>query len=483
MDVWIKDKRTPFVRTWRPYNQWRWQKETFRNVGENGKPFVALDVVLPCKDSLPFFVGSVAHIDYSTVLHEMSTGVMPFLPAGGKGSNLPAAVFSSVGEGFERYLCFIYAQYIRDVPGLIRIATYKELVESGERALGPEDLYLFHPKQYAQENFPFVPLQEDLVLSWIRGTDLLTGETVWGPAQIMVMGYGAYDEPPVGFSSSAGLSAGSSVAEAMVHGFQEYVERDANNIHWVSRIPPYRVSLNQEEIEALIQMPLPRLPAQRIDVFLWSEFVPEIAVVTTHVIREDMDSYAYWPGIGVAFDFATALQKALSESAQGQLFLPYMHKVKQAYGRHPTYYYVEEDEDPSHIDNLFKTIVYYGYRKNLERMYREYFDQAPRTSVEELKERGFRIFPRSMSLSEEVEYIKDIARTHNWHPVAFDLTPPEIRNTAALVRVVIPELTPYYTVSLPVFGHPRYLEAPVILRGENRRLQFEDLSLAPMPFP
>jgi len=418
MDVWIKDKRTPFVRTWRPCNQWRWQMETFRNVGENGKPFVALDVVLPCKDSLPFFVSSVAHIDYSTVLHGMSTGVMPFLPAGGKGVDLPAAVFSSVGEGFERYLCFIYAQYIREVPGLIRMATYKELVEAGERALGPEDLHLFHPQQYAQENFPFVPLQDDLVLSWIRGTDLLTGETVWGPAQIMVMGYAAYGEIPVGFSSSAGLSAGS-----------------------------------------------------------------EIAVVTAHVIREDMESYAYWPGIGVAFDLATALQKALSESAQGQLFLPYMHKVKQAYGKHPTYYYVEEDEDPRHIDNLFKTIVYYGYRKNLECMYREYFDHAPEISLVELEERGFRILPRSMTLSEQVEYIKDIARAHGWHPIVFDLTPPEIKGSASLARVVIPELTPYYTVSLPVFGHPRYLEAPLVLRGENRYLHFEDLNFAPMPFP
>ncbi|HID90172.1 MAG TPA: hypothetical protein EYP52_10775 [Anaerolineae bacterium] len=483
MNVWVKDKRTPFVQEWRPFDQWRWQKETFRNLGENGKVFVSLDVVIPNKDSLPFLVGSVAHLDYSTVLRGMSTGVMPFLPAGGKGVDVPATVFSSVGEGFERYLCFIYAQYIRHVPGLIRVATYRELREAGERALGPEELYLFHPRQYAQENFPFVPLQEDTLLSWIRGTDLLTGDVVWAPAQIIVMGYAAHGEPPVGFSSSAGLSAGSSIEEAIVHGFQEFVERDANNIHWVTRIPPLRVRLSRQDVERLTCISLPNLPTMRVDVFLWSEFVPEIAVVTAHVIREDMEWYAYWPGIGVAFDFATALRKALSESAQGQLFIPYMHKVKQAFGKHPTYYYVEEDEDPSRIDNLFKTIVYYGYRKNLERMYREYFDLSPEITLKGLEKRGFQLFPQRLSLTSQVKRVKEIAHKHGWHPVVFDLTPPEVQGSAALVRVVIPELTPYYTISLPAFGHPRYQNAPAILRGEERRLDLEDFCFEPMPFP
>jgi len=299
----------------------------------------------------------------------------------------------------------------------------------------------------------------------------------------MVMGYTAHGEPWVGFSSSAGLSAGSCVEEAIVHGFQEFVERDANNIHWVTRIPPYRVRLTQRDIEDLIRMPLPHLPHQRIDVFLWSEHVPEIAVVTAHVVRENMDSYAYWPGIGVAFDFPTALQKALSESAQAELFIPYMHKVKQAFGKHPTFYYVEEDEDPSRIDNLFKTIVYYGYRKNLERMYTGYFDLAPQVTLEEVERWGFQISSKPLSLIAQVERIKDIARKYDWHPIAFDLTPPEIRDSAALIRLFVPELTPYYTISLPVLGHPRYRYAPAILRGEDRQLDFNDLCFDPMPFP
>jgi len=483
MNVWVRDKRTPFVQTWRPFERWRWQIESLRNVGENGKIFLSLEVVIPNEDSLPFLVGSVAHIDYSVVLHDMITGIMPFLPAGGKGEDLPSVIFSSIGEGFERYLCFTYARYISETPGFIRVATYKELTKAGKRALGPSDIHLFHPKQYERGDLPFIPFDEDLPLSWVLGVDLLTATEVWGPAQIIVMGYSNRNEPLVGFSSSAGLSAAPSPEEAIIHGFQEFVERDANNIHWVTNIPPYSIPLTKEEIEKLTKTPLPELPGMRIDVFLWTEYAPEISVVTVHVIREDMKSYSYWPGIGVSFDFATALKKALSESAQGQLFIPYMHRIKEFYGKHSTYYYVEEDEDPSRIDNLFKTIVYYGYEKNLKRIYKEFFDLAPRLSLEEVEKQGFQIYPRKLSRTAQIELLKQISEKHGWHPAIFDLTPPEIRNSGALIRVLIPELTPYYTISLPVFGHPRYRHAPSILRGEERLLDLEDLRFDPLPYP
>src|SRR3712207_8758629 len=48
---------------------------------------------------------------------------------------------------------------------------------------------LFRSQQYAAPGFEYMPFEDDRWLGWIEGSDLLTGESVWVPAQLVLMYY------------------------------------------------------------------------------------------------------------------------------------------------------------------------------------------------------------------------------------------------------------------------------------------------------
>lgn len=63
------------------------------------------------------------------------------------------------------------------------------------------------------------------------------------------------------------------------------------------------------------------------------------------------------------------------------------------------------------------------------------------------------------------------------------MTPREVGGRVTIAKVIVPELTPYYSVRYPLFGHPRYENAPSVLRDRNGRLSFEAFNRAPIPYP
>ncbi len=222
---------------------------------------------------------------------------------------------------------YIGMRLLREPIGLWAQGTAEALERAGQRVLGPTDLPLFHERQYQSPDFPFVPFERTQRLTWIRGYDFLTGESVWGPAQVIVMGFLPVDEPRIGYASSAGLAAGSTWEDAFVHGYLEFIERDANNLFWVCQIPPLRLNLTLTDAFRLLRLPQPDLPSSmRFEVFIWPAGVRGVCVVTIHLIHEGFYLYRYFPGVGVGFDLITALRGALGESAQALLFITVMYE-------------------------------------------------------------------------------------------------------------------------------------------------------------
>lgn len=460
-----------------------WAEEVLDNVGKYGEVILAVSINIPTSLDLPWYVGGALHSE-SAILLKLPTfgGSLPFTPTGGKGVSIESSFHSTIGETFERFLALLFGRTLNEQE--LIYASYKELEEKKIPALGPDKLYFFHHEQYSAPDFLFVPFTSDLKLTWMRGKYLLTNEEVWAPAQLVAFGFRRRkEEMPIVYPSSAGLCASFNVKGALLHGFLEYIERDANNLRWVSKIPPFRINLSLEQALNILNYDLPYYNKHiKFDVFLWPTDISGVCVISTHLVSDSLKEFKYWPGIGVGLDFVSALKGALGESAQAQLFIPVMHSMKQAFGKHPTFYYVKESEDPRNVDNLFKTVFYYGYRKNLQQIYSDFFDKAEVIQLDDLGRFGIP-FSLKGDLDTKIELIKKIAIKHRLNPVMFMVGPREISQSVTIMRVVIPELTPYYTIRFPLFGHPRYYNAPMLLGVGDRTLTYRELNRNPLPYP
>lgn len=460
-----------------------WIEEAMHHLGLGGKLFPFLSLTSSNFGELGWFTGGVTHSELGFLRQGFTTRSLPFIPTGGKGIGLREAFFSSLGESFERILPIISSSRISEGDKLF--GSYAELVSKKRRLLGPDVFPLFHEQQYQARDFPYTRFTPDLPLTWLRGRHVLTEGEVWAPAQIVTLGFQPTEvaEPHIAYGSSGGLCVASNIADAVIHGCLEYIERDANNIRWVARVPPVRVRVGLDEALRLVEKDNHLAnPWLQFDVFLWPSDIRGVCVLTTHLINHSLSWYKYWPGIGVGLDFVTALRGALGEIAQAQLFISFMRRMKSSFGRHPTFYYVHEGEPLQKVDNLFKTVVFYGYPRNLERIYHDFFDQAQVISLQEIEQFGIPLRSSEDKVL-QLDRLCKIAARHHMNPIVFQLTPPEVASRITLVKVIIPELTCYYTSRFPLFGHSRYAHAPQILGAGSQNLTYEQLNFEPLPYP
>ncbi len=129
----------------------------------------------------------------------------------GKGFTDAAAQASAVMEAAEIATAELF-------PVERRVATGRELMDSGERAMSLNNLI-------AQGEHL---LTENDELGWVEGYDLLQQRTVWVPAEAAAIVPAEESHGRSRFwQSSDGLASGNVMLEAVVHGLCERVERDA----------------------------------------------------------------------------------------------------------------------------------------------------------------------------------------------------------------------------------------------------------------
>ena len=227
----------------------------------------------------------------------------------GKGATLDAAKASAVMESIELY----HAERIR-LP--LRLASYEELrqtmrvVEVAELPHSKDGLFDKHRR-----------------LLWIEGHDLLQGETVWVPYEMVSTdftlpfpeGYGCF--PP----NSNGLASGNNLLEAISHGICEVVERDAITL-WTLRSAEERATteldLSTVEDEVCRDL-LDQFWAAKIAVRVW-DITSDIGLACFRcgIAESDQDPLHFGysgRGFGCHPSRSVALARALTEAAQGRL--------------------------------------------------------------------------------------------------------------------------------------------------------------------
>ena len=132
----------------------------------------------------------------------------------GKGLDLPAARASGVMESIE----FYHAERIQHP---LKLATYEEL-RYGHRVVDVARLPQLRTSRFHRA----------LPLLWIEGRDLLGGEPVWLPYEMLQLNMTL--PPPTGsgcfLGGSNGLASGNHLLEATSHAICEVVERDASTM-------------------------------------------------------------------------------------------------------------------------------------------------------------------------------------------------------------------------------------------------------------
>lgn len=155
----------------------------------------------------------------------------------GKGLTDVQARVSCIGEAIE----LAAASFTGDEPR--RRARWSEVEQI---AIHPRGLLLFSDDQRAGagrqapdptwDTVP-APLDECRAIEWVPLVSLVSGATRWLPAAYCYFGYAdaEYPAPLYAIADANGCAAGNTVAEAILQGLLELIERDATALWWYSR--------------------------------------------------------------------------------------------------------------------------------------------------------------------------------------------------------------------------------------------------------
>jgi len=335
----------------------------------------------------------------------------------GKGLDLDAARVSGLMESIELY-------HAERVTQPLLLASYNELYQS-RRVVAVDALPRVSISQF-HRNLPIL---------WLQGTDAVDGEPTLIPYELV---HTNYTLPlPTGSGcfvlSSNGLASGNHLLEAVSHGLCEVIERDATTI--------FRCQADQTQARARLDLSSITDPDCRqllnlyeradVAVGVW-DVTSDIGIATFQCVVLDRDPNPFrrlgpLEGMGCHPVRAVALQRALTEAAQGRLTL--IAGSRDDYGR-------ERHERTQDADLLEKARLW-------------------------LAERGTRSYDATPSY-EHATFEQDIqtilAKLSDAsvpHPIIVDLSKPEL--DVAVARVVVPGLETYHDV-------PGYLPGERALR-------------------
>ena len=294
-------------------------------------PVTSLNVLRPDILDLGLYSSSCGHSALGSLLPDfkVKTGIADniLIPGGGKGPTMRQPMLGGLGEIAERLLSVLHFGTMLD---RLKLATHEQLVAQGVLALGPGEIPLFAPEQYASPDFGYARFTPETTLRWMEGTDLLSGKTVLVPAQLIHIYYNHHPgEAQIGYPTTGGLAFHTDPRLAILHGIYEYVERDAINIAWYCRLPPPRIEVDlasflKHQGFPFGRMTTPCLP--KVDVFLNTLDVdwPVLTAVAIDAWREER---AFLGGGGASFSRDRALMQAVFELGQSRTALKFYRPI------------------------------------------------------------------------------------------------------------------------------------------------------------
>ena len=345
-------------------------------------------------------------------------GIVPHLYAeqtsllhvGGCGWSEDAAATAGVAEAIERLFAYPTEQD----------ATIESSYEGwplDEPAIAPERWVLFHPQQYARDDFPFEPLTRRARCLWVCFRDVSGGEPQWIPEDF------AYLFPRAGCrhrlcpATSTGLAAGTAGQPVVLRALQEVIERDALLGGWWGTYPveefPQETAWGDEE-SLRLQRPNLRWRFFRIQ----SPFSHHVTMVT--VEGEDREGFCHSLGSACRESRRASWNKATLEAVQGRHYVRHLRQQRAPEVLRPP------------LETFADHAVYYSFHR----------EELQRTALNRARPASEGTAPPDESLAVLCERLRESS------PVLVrNLTPPMLVGKGLdwrVVKVVVPGLQPLH---------------------------------------
>lgn len=226
----------------------------------------------------------------------------------GKGLSLPAARVSGIMESIEGF----HAEAL-DVP--TRLLSYEDLA-TAYRPVDVRKLSLSRDK----------PFRPDAKIPWVMGRDLINGDEVWLPYEIVHADYTCPPPFDSGYfiSDSNGLASGNCLVEAINHGLCEVIERDALTLWSLKDVEGRnRCSIDLTTVDDPVCAGLiNKFREKNIGVAVW-DITSDIGVpaYTCKIAQDSNENTGIRPAMGAGCHpgKSIALSRALTEAAQSRL--------------------------------------------------------------------------------------------------------------------------------------------------------------------
>ena len=337
------------------------------------------------------------------------------LLVGGVGWRAEAAQAACVGEAIERMQPYALPTDDSVEASLADWWLQEPVIEAFQ-------WILFHPDQYAQEDFPFRPFTRATRCRWTCCRQANTGQACWAPEESVFLYPRSGESHHLASAVSTGLSSARSPQQALLRGLQEVIERDAVMRAWWGEYPLEEWPANDvftmlaPDQRRAVQRPNLRYRFYRVA----SPFSDHVTIVT--VDGEDAEGFCFSAGSACRETRNVSWEKALLEAIHGRHYVRFLRAATDV-----------AEKPREHLPADFgEHALYYSLRP--ERLQETILEHAsaPEAQISDGTE--------DMALM--------IERLGPQRPVLFrNLTPPEIAQAELgwhVVRVLVPGLQPLH---------------------------------------
>ncbi|WP_226023682.1 YcaO-like family protein [Halomicrobium salinisoli] len=347
---------------------------------------------------------------------------------GGGGRTRTDATLTSLGEFLERYSMYWPVEDTVE-------ATCEALRSAGERVVYPDYLRVWDDADLAAAGLD--PFDPETTVEWAGATDLLSGETVFLPAELVA--FRPNDDDGAGHvpSSTSGAACGSSLAGALARSLYEVIERDAVMRTWYEQRVPQRLDVSAwPDLERFREQIAPahyRLELLELD------GPTDCAVVAAALVNERDREPKFRLFAGADLTLAGAVRDALHEAAEG--FLQTKYRLAAGGSR-------DDDIDVSNVYNFEDNVRYYARPAN--------FDAVAHLLDGEVRSVADRDDATPGDAVAELDRALDaLTATTEMTPLAVDLTPADVRDLGMYATsVYVPELIDIALPGAPPVDHP-----------------------------
>ena len=349
-------------------------------------------------------------------------------------------------------------------------ASYEELKKKGLNALDPRSFAGFSEKQIQEKKYlKDRRVTADSVLGWVWGKSLITGEKIFVPAQLVYVPY-KYErnEAVIRLPLTTGAAIYTEENEAMYRGLCEAVERDAFMIHYLNKLSPPIVDL-ENSLRGEFKPLLKTFKKYNLEIRVL-DITTDIAIPTFTTLA--IDRTGIGPAVSVGnkadFDVKNAIKGSIEEA------LKIRQWARQQLITSPEVM-KEARNNPDKIDTLGKRCLFWAPLNAIGEI--EFFLRGPRKIINDIEKT-----PESgkEKLKKALEYFKA-----NSEVVAVDTTIPEIKKYGFHSRMMLsPELHHLHLwEGFKCLGGRRLYETPVKLGYFDKPKKEEELNPTPHPFP